>query len=145
MSIDTTGQWWIGTEPADLRQYLIAFAEDTYPLNEFRLVSCSCGSDIFKLMADDDEGVAKRICARCSREHFICDSEEFWTDAQPEEFVCVECDSRKANIGVGFSLYEEGDVRWLYVGVRCVSCGVLGCFASWKVAYSPSHYLIERV
>jgi hypothetical protein len=31
------------------------------------------------------------------------------------------------------------------VGVRCVSCGVLGCFASWKVAYSPSHYLIERV
>ena len=145
MSIDKTGKWWVGTEPSDLHAYLVAYAEDAYTLNEFRLAKCSCGSDIFYLAADDDEGVAKRTCAGCSSEHFICDSEEFWTNAEPEELICVECGSRQANIGVGFSLNDKGDVRWLYVGVRCVSCNVLGCFAGWKVAYSPSHHLIDRV
>lgn len=145
MSIDKTGQWWTGTESSDLREYLVAYAEDGCPVNEFRLAKCSCGSETFNLVADDDEGVAKRTCVRCNSEHFICDSEEFWKDAEPEEMVCIECGSKQANVGVGFSLYDDGDVRWLYVGVRCVSCGVLGCFAGWKVAYSPSHSLIERV
>ncbi len=28
MSIDNTGQWWTGTEPPDVREYLVAYAED---------------------------------------------------------------------------------------------------------------------
>jgi hypothetical protein len=146
MSIDRSGQWWKGTESSDVREYLLAYAEDAYQVHEFRLAKCSCGSEIFNLAADDVSGVAKRTCVSCNSEHFICDSEEFWTDAEPEELACIECGSKQANIGVGFSLYDHGhDVRWLYVGVRCVECGVLGCFAGWKVAYSPSLDLIEQV
>lgn len=29
---------------------------------------------------------------------------------------CVECGSPTANIGVGFSLYDDGEGRWLFVG-----------------------------
>jgi len=51
-----------------------------------------------------------------------------------------------ANIGVLFSLYEaDGDVRWLYVGVRCVTCGILSCHVDWKIAYGPSNQLIGMV
>jgi hypothetical protein len=42
-------------------------------------------------------------------------------------------------------LYEDGEVHWLYVGERCVRCGTLGCFAGWKIAYSPSKQLLEQV
>jgi hypothetical protein len=90
-------------------------------------------------------GVAKRVCISCSSEHFICDSKEFWSDATPEEWQCVECGSKAANVGVGFSLYEEGEVHWLYVGERCSSCGVLGCFAGWKVGHAPSRQLMDQV
>jgi hypothetical protein len=90
------------------------------------------------LFADDDEGCAKRVCTSCREEHFICDSEEYWPEAGPERWKCVECGSTSANVGVGFSLYEDGEIHWLYVGERCSNCGILGCVAGWKVAYSPS-------
>jgi hypothetical protein len=31
------------------------------------------------------------------------------------------------------------------VGVRCPRCGVLGCFAGWKIGFSPSRHLLDRV
>ena len=49
------------------------------------------------------------------------------------------------DVGVGFSLYDDGEVRWLCVGERCPKCGILGCFAGWKVGYSPSKGLLEQV
>ncbi|MGE0404996.1 MAG: hypothetical protein AB7O65_01760 [Candidatus Korobacteraceae bacterium] len=142
--IDTSGEWWIGSEPQDVKNFLEAYAPDGYKVHEFRLARCECGSLSFFLWADDDEGTAKRTCTVCGLSHFICDSEEFWDGSQPEELVCV-CGSKSANVGVGFSLYEDGEVRWLYVGVRCTSCGVLGCFAGWKVAYAPSAQLVDQV
>lgn len=48
------------------------------------------------------KAVAKRTCVRCNSEHFICDSDEFWTDAEPEELVCIQCGCKQANVGVGF-------------------------------------------
>jgi hypothetical protein len=38
-----------------------------------------------------------------------------------------------------------GEVRWLYVGDRYSNCGILGCYAGWKVAYTPSKQLLEQV
>ena len=110
-----------------------------------RYWKCTCGSEVFRLLADDNEGCAKRICASCANEALICDSAEYWDDAAPEEWKCIECGSTTANVGVGFSLYDDGEIRWLYVGERCATCGVLGCFAGWKVAYAPSKQLFEQV
>lgn len=145
MAIDKLGKWWVGSEPYDIEEYVRAYSSDGCKTDEFRLAKCACGSTEFGLWADDNEGVAKRVCGACNTEHFICDSGEFWPDADPEEYTCVECGSKSANVGVGFSLYPEGDVRWLYVGERCSSCGVLGCFAGWKVGHGPSSQLMDQV
>jgi hypothetical protein len=146
MSIDKSGKWWVGNDPQDIGEFLAAYSADAYPTHEFRISKCTCGSIRFKLEADDNEGTARRTCAACGREHFICDSEEYWEDSEPEALNCIECNSQQANIGVGFSLYpDDAEVKWLYVGYRCADCGVLGCFAGWKVAYAPSRHLFDKV
>jgi hypothetical protein len=127
------------------RGFLEAYATEGYEVHDFRLATCECGSHSFHLEADDNEGVAKRTCSKCTRHHFLCDSEEYWEDAEPQMWKCIECNSEDANIGVGFSLYEDdGEIRWLYVGYRCARCGVLGCFAGWKIAYAPSKQLMIK-
>jgi hypothetical protein len=142
--IDTTGKWWIGSEANDLDEYLRAYADESTPISLFGLSQCDCSSIVFNLEADDDEGCARRICTTCREAHLICDSAEHWDGASPIVFRCIECASDRGNVGVAFSLYPEGDVRWLYVGVRCDNCGILGCFTGWKVAYSPSGHLISQ-
>lgn len=146
MSIDKSGKWWIGSEPLDIREFLGAYTASQYGIQEFRVAKCPCGGECFYLEADGDEGFAARVCPVCARRHFICDSKEFRDAAKPEACRCVECGSDEANVGVGFSLYDDdGEVRWLHVGVRCASCGVLGCVAGWKVAYAPSRQLFDQV
>jgi hypothetical protein len=146
MPVDKTGKWWTGDQPSDVREYLEAYSSEGYKVDEFRQSKCQCGSEHFLLWADDDEGCAKRQCESCKRQHFICDSEEFWEDVKPTQWKCIECKPRikVCNVGVGFSLYEDGEIRWLYVGVRCATCGVLGSFAGWKIAYAPSRQLIDQ-
>jgi hypothetical protein len=144
MSIDKSGKWWVGTSVDDLKEYLEAFSADGYRVHEFRPAKCKCGGETFEVLADDDEGCAKRTCTSCAMGQFICDSEEYWSDATPEQWKCIECGFTSANVGIGFSLYEDGEVRWLYVGERCANCGILGCFAGWKIAYSPSKQLLEQ-
>ncbi len=110
MTIDKSAKWWVGTSSDDTKEYLEAYSADNYKASEFRPAKCSCGNYGFGLFADDDEGCAKRICVSCGREQFICDREEYWTAASPAEWKC-ECGSTKANIGVGFSLYEDCEIR----------------------------------
>jgi hypothetical protein len=145
MSIDKSGKWWVGKQPDDLKEYLEAYSGDGYKVHEFRLARCACGNETFHLFADDNEGCAKRTCTSCGTSQFICDSQEYWSESEPAEWKCIECGSTSANVGVGFSLYEDGEIRWLYVGERCAGCGILGCFAGWKVAYAPSKQLLEQV
>ena len=146
MTIDTSGRWWLGSDPDDISEYLEAFTEESYPINEFRLARCDCGGVVFRLEADATEGTARRTCPSCSKDCFICDSEEYWDDSGPDNWQCIDCGHDQTNVRVGFSLYEDGDdIRWIYVGVRCAQCGVLGCFADWKVGYGPSLQLMDRV
>jgi hypothetical protein len=146
MAIDKSKKWWTGDEPDDLREYLGLFSEDSYPITEFRLATCTCGCKEFSLDADAEEGAARRVCKSCASRRFICDSAEFWEGSEPEGWKCIKCKSRHTNIGVGFSLYHNGeDIRWMYIGVRCPACGILGCFADWKIAYSPSLHLMDHI
>lgn len=135
---------WVGDRPEDIADYLTAYADDSYPVHAFRIATCSCGSLEFELEADDNEGTARRTCAVCGKRHPICESEEYWDGSRFEKWQCVDCQSSDANVGVGFSLDPQGEVRWLHVGYRCANCGVLGCFVGWKVSYTPSRQLLEK-
>jgi hypothetical protein len=142
--IDKSGRWWKGTTVNDLEEYLKAFSADSYPISEFRLSQCSCGGVRFFLRVEQDEGIAKRVCENCTAEHFICDSAEHREPGQRlKAFKCITCKAKVANVGVGFSLYEnKSAVRWLFVGNRCAECGVLGSMVDWKVGYEPSLHLL---
>ena len=145
MSIDTTGKWWVGGEPEDLGEYLQAYSDDHYKTTEFRLSQCGCGSIEFHLEADDDEGVARRTCLKCGAIHYICESEQFSSEASLRRWRCIECGSERANVGVGYALYADDPtaVKWLYVGERCTGCGALGCFTGWKVAEGDALRLLD--
>ncbi len=149
MTINTSGKWWVGSEAADIADYLKAYKAEGYEVQETRICKCNCGSTAFELEADRDEGCAQRTCAVCHEKHFICDSAEFWEEAQPESWKCTECRSNACNLGVGFSLYaleekQEPDVCWVSVGQRCTKCGALGSFVDWKVGYGPSYHLLDQ-
>jgi hypothetical protein len=149
VAIDKSGQPWVGSEPDDVREYLVAYKAERYEVQQTRMCRCGCGSQAFRLEADRDEGCARRTCTACGAAHFICDSAEYWEDATPEGWKCTQCGNDACNLGVGFSLYEaEGadppDVRWISVGGRCTGCGTLGSFVDWKVGYGPSNGLIGQ-
>jgi len=79
--------------------------------------------------------------------HYIADSEEYWEEeGQPERWKCVECKIERCNVGVGYAGYEDDPtgIKWIYVGVRCAKCGVLGCYADWKVALSEALGLLDK-
>jgi hypothetical protein len=145
MAIDTSGKWWVGSDVNDLPEYLRALSEEGYLATEFRIAQCPCGSNVFQVAIDADEGAAKRTCVRCGAEHFICDSEEYWKDSAPRKWKCTgKCKSKSANICVGFALRKkQDDVHWVYIGTRCADCGVLGCYGDWKIDYSPSLQLLD--
>jgi hypothetical protein len=48
MSIDKSGEWWVGASPDDIKQYLDAYSADAYPANEFRQAKCGCGGETFE-------------------------------------------------------------------------------------------------
>ena len=116
MSIDRRGQWWKGTTADDIAEYLAEYTAEGYPATEFR--------------------TARPVIIREGR--------------------IAHALSASAAIPVIFSPVLDGDtvlvdggltdnlpVRWLYIGCRCTACGILGCYADWKVAYSPSRHLLD--
>lgn len=149
MTIDKSGKWWVGSDVADIRDYLVAYRAGGYEVHDTRICACVCGAKDFKLSADADEGCARRECTACGTVHLICDSAEYWQDAEPESWQCTECGCQTCNLGLGFSLREAEpgqprDVRWISIGTRCANCGTLGSVADWKIDYGPSHHLVDH-
>lgn len=144
MAIDESGKWWKGSTPQDMDEYIRLLSQEHYPIDDFRLSSCICGGLEFKLDFDKNEGCAKRKCLKCETEHFICDSEEHAEDADFETWSCIECRSSSTNVSVGYALRSAEDIKWIYIVGRCSLCGVLGCYADWKIDFSPSLHLLEQ-
>src|SRR5438093_3532982 len=145
MSIDKSGKWWKGAEFADIAQYLQEYTADGYPAEEIVQCVCMCGHTVFRLEGDRDEGCVRRTCASCGAQAFIADSGEYWDEASPVKLWCRVCRGRLFEVGVGFSKREDGDVKWITTGERCVKCGVLGSFVDWKIDYSPTDHLLRQV
>jgi hypothetical protein len=127
---------------AELAKYLRAWNE--YPVKQVRAARCPCGGEIFEVQASD-EGGAKRTCVACEREHLLCDSAEYWDDSDQDECACP-CRNETFQLAAGFAFYAGSkDVRWIYIGLRCVRCGQIGVYIDWKIDYSPSHQLLDQV
>jgi hypothetical protein len=145
MTIDRSGASWIGTSPADIDEYLTAFTSDGYPATRVIHASCStCQGTAFRILVDDEEGCAERICVTCKDQRLLIDSGDTVDGAELEGAECP-CGGEIFNAAVGFALRDDGEVRWVHLGLRCIDDGVLGVYTDWKVDYSPTAHLFENV
>lgn len=143
--IDKSGQWWKGQDFDDLVEYLHEYTSRNYAAGHIVQSLCgSCGSATFGLVVDDEEGCAKRQCSGCGVAAYIGDSDEFWDDADPGEAACP-CGGGRFEVGVAFSLRDDGSVCWITVGARCIACGIMGVYADWKIDYDPTDHLLTAV
>ena len=72
-------------------------------------------------------------------------SEDYLDDADPGGVTCP-CGADGSNVAVGFAQRSGSEeIRWVYLGLRCLSDGVLGGCADWKIDYSPSTHLYQAV
>lgn len=137
--------YWYGSHADDITEYLKAYAED--PNLEVKSVQChSCGNDAFAVHLDYDESVVQIRCSKCGTEKVLLDGEEFLEEASLEAMECPVCEKSKAhNVKVGFARRKNGDVKWVYVGVRCHQCGVLGSCLDWKIDYGPTDEMEKNI
>src|SRR5688572_9686588 len=113
MTIDRSGKWWKGTNPADIDKYLAAFTAEGYPADRVIHAAChNCGGDVFSLRLDDGEGCAERVCATCGSQHLMLDSADYLDDAELEAAECP-CGGSTFNVAVGFALREDAEVKWI--------------------------------
>lgn len=102
-----------------------------------------CGGAAFGVRLDDDEGVAERTCTGCGSVVPMLDSAEYLDDAELGTAACP-CGNETFNVAIGFARRDD-EVHWIYLGLRCTTDGVLGCYADWKVDYALSGHLLSRV
>ena len=116
-----------------LRQEMQRYSENNvYAIQQCIDHTCACGASLFLLAVDDSEGVAETACIACKALKPVADSGEFAEDASLEQCECV-CGGDVFEVTVGVALYAESDdVRWIYVGARCVKCDIAGVYCDWK-------------
>jgi hypothetical protein len=146
MTLRQQGQHSYGDSQLDIRERLFVYStKNGYPAEHFADASCGCGSHLFRLLLDDTEGAAVRICSACSTRHPMGDSEEYLEEANLEECECP-CGSGSFEITVGVALYKEARaVRWIYVGARCPACGLTACYGDWKNEFDDYEQLLRRI
>jgi hypothetical protein len=143
VAIDRSGEFWRGTDPADLAFCIRDFAEGNYPVGPVTPVVCAgCGKDEFAVLLDPDEGFVRRTCTACRSSVLMLDSADAQPDAQPDTATCP-CGGETFNAAVGYALLGDGEVRWVYVGLRCITDGTMGVYAEWKIDYAPSTQLLS--
>lgn len=119
-------------------------ADDRRPVKVVPSLCQGCGGRVFTVRLNDS--AVERECSGCGRRAFIADSEEFWdeeslADDEPGAAGCP-CGSEEFEAAVAFSLGDDGGVRWVTVGLRCVRDGFCGVYADWEIDYSPTHHLL---
>jgi hypothetical protein len=116
-----------------------------YVVQHFAEAQCICGNKVFNLSLDDTEGCAVRKCLSCSHEHPMGDSKEYLSQAQLDECACP-CGQEAFGITAGVALYEESDdVRWIYVGCTCISCGMAAVCGDWKNEFENYRELLANI
>lgn len=127
---------------AELRAEVARYAAaNSHPIGADHAVACKCASKRgHRLTVDDDEGAAMLTCCGCDARGFVADSEQYLSPGamHPDLFRECICRARAFEVLVGAALYEESrDVRWWYVGARCLRCGCLGVYGDWKDDGAP--------
>ena len=144
MTIDKGRKRWRGDSAEDVIEYLDVYSENE--INKIVVVKCKqCGSEVFTFRIDAGEGAIEIACTACGNKRLLLDSEKYWEKSEPEDAKCPECKKRQYNVAVGFVHRRSGEVKWIYIGNRCTSCGVLGSYGDWGINYGPTDEMEKNV
>lgn len=131
-------------EKAQLREAIAQYAAGGYRVDRVIDAVCPCGSETFELVFDDEVGVAARICVECEEELGLADSEEHFDDTEGVQQAECTCGNGTFRVATGFALDDDGEVRWVSVGLRCTRDAVAGVYVDWKIDYLPTGHLFAN-
>ena len=124
---------------ADLDEYLTAFAAEGHSVADGLHATCGPCSDAaggFRPVLDDEEGAAVRTCATCGSQIAMLDCADYLEDADLGGAACP-CGHEVFDAAVGFALREDGEIRWVSIGLRCLEDGWLGVYAGLEDQLQP--------
>jgi hypothetical protein len=143
VALDKSGKLWRGEDFADLAEYLRHFKAGGYPVAAVRESRCGrCDGRAFRVNIDEEEAT-QRVCLACDSVAFIGDSAEYWNENDYDSCACP-CGGEEFAVGVGYAFFDDGEVRWISVGLRCLKDNALGVYADTKIDYSPSRELLDQ-
>lgn len=135
MTIDTSGEFWKGTEFSDVVTYLAELEPGGYPVHRVVEARCACGRHAFHVELNRDDELAATVCEGCGARTFVADSEQHWDEEEVERQTCP-CGGETFEVGLGLSIKRDPDqgdwIRWGSLGSRCVACGTLASAVDWK-------------
>jgi hypothetical protein len=145
MALRDDGEFFYGDTPADIRTVLARCSSESYPVDYYADAVCGCGGTAFELALDETEGAAVRTCVECGGQWPLGDSEEYLEDAELGACLC-RCGLDVFEITAGVALYEGTmGVRWLYIGCRCVACGLTAVYGDWKNEFEDYRVFLSRI
>ncbi|WP_328338575.1 hypothetical protein [Micromonospora sp. NBC_00421] len=143
MALDRSGKLWRGENVDDLAEYLRYFEAGGYPVATVVESRCGgCDGRTFRVDIDEEEAT-RRTCLACGAVAFIGDSADHWAGTGHESCSCP-CGGEEFAVAVGYALVDDGEVRWISVGLRCLDDGTLGVYADTKIDYIPSRHLLRQ-
>ncbi|MEV6602412.1 hypothetical protein AB0M36_37025 [Actinoplanes sp. NPDC051346] len=143
MTLDKSGKLWRGEDFADLAECVRDFKAGGYPVTTVVESRCGeCDGRSFQVNIDEEEAT-QRVCLACGSVAFIGDSAEHWSEDESDSCACP-CGGEEFAVAVGYALFDDGEVRWISVGLRCLKDNVLGVYADTKIDYSPSRHLLSQ-
>jgi hypothetical protein len=144
VAIKKAGKFWRGDNLDDLATYIQKNQAGGYPVQHVKEVTCrQCQQGTFRVIVDDEEGCALTICLNCQTEAPIGDSGEYVEDADLGECACP-CGGETFAVAVGLAMTTDDEVRWISVGLRCLTDGTLGVYSDWKIDYTPTAHLLAN-
>ncbi len=142
--IDKSKKYWYGDCADDIDEYLRAYTmKDTLDVKP--VVCHSCQSEALHLRIDSIEEAIQVKCPVCGYKKILLDCDEIWKEARPRLRKCAICKEKEHNVRVGLLRRENGSVQWVYVGSRCVHCGVLASYLDWKINYEPTDKMENNI
>jgi hypothetical protein len=146
MALVKRGRPKYGARRAAIRLQLRLYSQlDGHPVRALTDAVCTCGGRTFHLCRDDAVEAVVRVCVACGRGRAIHHDATFLANAERRGYQCAgraqleryecPCGGDAFEIAVGVSARRpNGEMEpWLYLGRRCIDCGLTACWDDWPI------------
>ena len=141
MALKKKGKYWYGESVDDVWTFFVWYTRDSSPpVKHCRVAVCKCGSIVFQVEGDEEEGHYQRTCVACGTE-VVFFAKEYSRRPRPRtdlplfECICWGDEFEVVGLTCPFSCSSPKSGHTFFLGMRCVECGCLGEYACWFPRY----------